>query len=134
MSAPRSRLLRRRDFHSIAIVSVIALCNLATTVVFYALMTPRLRSAVALSTRSRDISTNCYAQTSLAISNCIEYLSYIDLSPRSRAAEPPPESPDDVVGVYGYGQTHSSTSTWIYRDDRLRDGRSRRVYLKRFPR
>lgn len=133
MRSSRPLALRRRDFHVLVIVGSIAVLN----VVSLSLCVLAIRHHVSV---SRSELASVSASVDLSRSYCssvVEYLALVQYQNepstplKSDTAE---EKDDDVVGVYGYGQTHSSTSTWIYRDDRLRDGRSRRVYLRRIPR
>lgn len=96
---------------------------------------PRVARAEDIASKSAILCDSALNESRTAISNCISYLAFRDVleSEQSQSSNDSSDSPDDVIGILGYGQSHNDRSVWIYRDDLLRDGRSRRVFLKRIP-
>lgn len=136
MPVARPRLLRRRDAVASAIVSFVCLANVATTAIVWTCLRPRVRESEDLASRAVQLSESCLNETRNNISNMLTYLAFRDTENAINTGvseQSAQESPDDVVGVYGYGQTRSSKHRYIYRDDKLRDGRSQRVYLQKLP-
>lgn len=89
-----------------------------------------------MASRAVQLSESCLNETRNNISNMLTYLAFRDTENAINTVDSEQsahESPDDVVGVYGYGQTRSTKHRYIYRDDKLRDGRSKRVYLQKLP-
>ena len=138
MPSNRPRLLRRRDLFSNLIIGVFFCFNVLTCVLYFFSFRRSIRSHYQ-TIRDDALLTvsNCVNSATQPLYVKIRQLTDVVSSVSSCPTVDPEtqiiESPDDVVGVYGYGQTRSQNHIWIYRDDKLRDGRSRRVYLKKLP-
>lgn len=136
MPVTRPRLLRRRDAISNAIVAAVAAANFASCAIVWAFVRPRVRESEDFARRAVELSESCLNETRNNISNMLTYLAFRDTENAVNTGvseQSVQESPDDVVGVYGYGQTRTTKHRLIYRDDKLRDGRSKRVYLHKLP-
>lgn len=118
---------------------MVAVCNIATSVFTFCVFSKKfIRMKTDL-----DSCTNHVDSVRSYCSNVVDFVQLMSVREsgsfssgyveKDFSDDVNEESEFDVVGIYGYGQTRSAKHIFIYRDDKLRNGQSKRVYIKKIP-